>query len=83
MSDQPPSDPYGQGQPPPPPPPPPGGYPPPPPPPGAYGAPGYGPGPGPGTTPLGPGGAPLAEWWQRLVAVIIDSIIIGIVGSIA
>jgi uncharacterized RDD family membrane protein YckC len=32
---------------------------------------------------VGPGGRPLAEWWQRLVAVIIDGVIINIVGAIA
>lgn len=37
--------------------------------------------------PMGPGGAPLAEWWKRLVAIIIDNIIVGIpsqiIGAIA
>jgi uncharacterized RDD family membrane protein YckC len=73
------------------PPPPPGGYPPPgypPPPPtypppqgGAYGG-GYGaPAPGWGRK-VSPTGAPLAEWWRRLVAYIVDGLIIGIIGFI-
>jgi uncharacterized RDD family membrane protein YckC len=36
----------------------------------------------PTTGPVGPGGAPLAEWWKRLVAAIIDGIILGIPSSI-
>jgi len=62
---------------PPPSPPPPAGYPPagyPPPPPGGYAAaPGYGP-----TRPVDRFGRPLAEWWRRLVALIIDSLVAGI-----
>ncbi|GAA4579871.1 hypothetical protein GCM10023194_06660 [Planotetraspora phitsanulokensis] len=52
--------------------PPPGGYPPPP---------GYGPyGAAPQGAPLPPGApAPLAEWWERLVARIIDGLIFGVV----
>jgi uncharacterized RDD family membrane protein YckC len=34
------------------------------------------------TGPLGPGGQPLAEWWKRLVAAIIDGFIIGIPANI-
>ncbi|WP_315967788.1 RDD family protein [Planotetraspora sp. A-T 1434] len=65
--------PYGSA-----PPPPPGGYPPP----GSYGAPqgSYG---APQGAPLPPGApAPLAEWWERLVARIIDSLIFGVVYAI-
>lgn len=36
----------------------------------------------PTTGPGGPGGAPLAEWWKRLVAAIIDGLIIGIPSNI-
>ncbi|MFF4772065.1 RDD family protein [Microtetraspora fusca] len=63
--------PYGSA----PPPPPPGSYPPP----GPYGAPqgAYGAAPG---APLPPGvPAPLAEWWERLVARIIDTVVFGVV----
>ncbi|WP_067181166.1 RDD family protein [Microtetraspora niveoalba] len=62
--------PYGSA----PPPPPPGSYPPPGPyggPQGAYGA--------PQGAPLPPGvPAPLAEWWERLVARIIDTLVFGV-----
>ncbi|GII52474.1 hypothetical protein Pth03_08630 [Planotetraspora thailandica] len=63
-------------------PPPPGGYqPPPPPPPGGYPPPGYGPyGAGPQGAPVPPGApAPLALWWERWVARIIDFIIFFVV----
>jgi uncharacterized RDD family membrane protein YckC len=65
---------------PPPPPPPSYGAPPPPP---SYGAPpggGYGAQPGYGTSsgPTDAFGRPLAEWWKRLVAIIIDSAIVWI-----
>lgn len=33
---------------------------------------------GAGVTPTGPAGAPLAEWWKRLVAIIIDNVIVAI-----
>jgi uncharacterized RDD family membrane protein YckC len=53
---------------------------PPPPPPG---------GPGPRWTnpamagrPTGPGGRPLAEWWERLLARLLDNLIIGSVGAV-
>lgn len=36
----------------------------------------------PSGTAMGPGGQPLAEWWKRLVAAIIDSFIIGIPAQI-
>lgn len=79
-------------QPPPPsyPPPPPPGYPPlpgyPPPPGGAY--PGYQGYPtpggwgGPSGAPMSPSGRPVADWWRRLVAIIIDSLILIVVASI-
>ena len=69
---------------PPPPPPPPGGYQPPPPPPGqqpggwqpsgpgAGGQPAY----GQQQKPTDAQGRPLAEWWKRLVAIIIDIVIL-------
>ena len=69
---------------PPPPPPPGGGYPPPPPPggggypPPGGGVPAYGAG---GGTP-DPQGRPLAEWWERAIAAIIDGVIIGVVAAI-
>lgn len=63
-----------------------GGYPPPGgggyPPPGDGGYPPPGSGGYPSATPLGPGGLPLAEWWQRLVAIIIDGFIVGAAGAI-
>src|SRR5687767_7083665 len=34
------------------------------------------------TGPTGPGGAPLAEWWKRLVAAIIDGVILAIPANI-
>ena len=52
----------------PPPPPPPGGYQP------QYG--GYQP--QQQQQPVGPGGQPLAEWWKRLLAIILDGLIVGI-----
>ena len=57
------------------------GWPPPP------GGPGYGyPSPGgwgaQSGAPLSPSGRPLAEWWRRLVAIIIDSIILFVVGTV-
>jgi uncharacterized RDD family membrane protein YckC len=76
------------------PPPPPGqwGQPPPqPPPPGQWGQqppPGYppqgypGPGYGPPAVPTDPWGRPLADWWRRLVAIIIDGFVVGIPLSI-
>ena len=88
---QPPPPPGDAGAAPPPPPPSYGAPPPPPPPPPSYGAP---PPPAYGTSPGGaygaqPGfgmssgptdafGRPLAEWWKRLVAIIIDGLIVGI-----
>jgi uncharacterized RDD family membrane protein YckC len=37
----------------------------------------------PGTmAPMGPGGRPMSEWWKRLVAFILDGIIVGIPTSI-
>ncbi|MEZ0077003.1 RDD family protein [Planotetraspora sp. GP83] len=72
--------PYGSA-----PPPPPGGYPPP----GSYGAPQgpygapQGPYGAPQGAPLPPGApAPLAEWWERLVARIIDNVIFGVAYAI-
>ena len=32
----------------------------------------------PAGAPMGPGGQPLAAWWKRLVAIIIDSLILGV-----
>lgn len=37
---------------------------------------------GAGGQPLSPQGVPLAEWWKRLVAAIIDSVIVGIPANI-
>ena len=51
--------------------------PPPPPPPGGYGQPQYGGYPQ-DQQPVGPGGQPLAEWWKRLLAIIIDGLILGV-----
>jgi len=83
--------PGGGNQPPPPPgggapPPPPGGQPPPPgggtpPPPGGFGG-GQVPPAQPyqgGGAPMGPGGAPLAEGWKRILAYIIDAVILWVV----
>jgi uncharacterized RDD family membrane protein YckC len=65
------------------PPPPPGGYPPPPGPGGYPPPPGYGPYGAPQGQPLPPGApAPLAQWWERWVARIIDSLILGVVSLI-
>ena len=36
----------------------------------------------PAGTAMGPGGQPLAEWWKRLVAAIIDGVILGIPANI-
>jgi uncharacterized RDD family membrane protein YckC len=64
-------------------PPPPGGYPAPPTagytvPPQGYGPPGYPYPPAPPRpAPVAPGGAPLAEFWERLVAYLIDSLLLG------
>ncbi len=53
--------------------------PPPPPqqPPGGYGQPQHG-GYQQRQQPVGPGGQPLAEWWKRFVAIIIDGLILGV-----
>jgi uncharacterized RDD family membrane protein YckC len=62
--------------------PPPGGQPPPP---GGYQPqqpPGQYPGPYQQMAPVSPQGRPLAEWWKRAVAIIIDSLILGIPGYI-
>jgi uncharacterized RDD family membrane protein YckC len=90
----PPPPPGGGGyQPPTPPPPPGGGYPLPPPPPGQYGTPPPGqygqPPPGQWAQPAQPAwgpkprptdnfGRPLSEWWKRLVAIIIDGVIVSV-----
>lgn len=67
--------------------PPSGGTPPPPPPgsgwqqEGGYGQsppPAYGYQQQPSGAPMGPGGQPLAAWWKRLVAIILDSLIVGV-----
>lgn len=78
--------PPGGGAPPPPPPPPGGGFPPPPSAPPAYGQPqGYGqqpqygqPQPYAGSGPVDVQGRPVAEWWKRAVAAIIDNVILSI-----
>ncbi|MDA8147761.1 MAG: RDD family protein [Actinomycetota bacterium] len=61
---------------------------------GPYGSGPYGSGPygmpPPGSTPYGPGrptpvdvlGRPLASWWQRLAAILIDSVILAIVATL-
>ncbi len=36
----------------------------------------------PSGTPMGPAGQPLAEWWKRVVAIIIDGLIIGLPAQI-
>lgn len=61
----------GSSQPPPPPPGP--GWQQPSPPPPSYGYQQSGP-----AGPAGPGGQPLAEWWKRLVAILLDGVILGI-----
>jgi hypothetical protein len=32
--------------------------------------------------PTGPGGRPLAEWWERLLARLLDNLITGSVGAV-